>query len=68
MLSDLSKDLFLFYSCLQIRTCNMGGWPEKGIRSSGARVTGSDDELSCECWESSPGPLEEQSKILTVGK
>ena len=41
-------------------------WPEEGIGSPGTGVTDS-CELPCGCWELNPGPLEEQSVLLTTG-
>lgn len=37
---------------------------KKGIRSSGTRVMGG-CELSCDCWEIYPSPLQELHTLLT---
>jgi hypothetical protein len=44
--------------CLHVCLC-------EGVRSLGTRVTDS-CELPCGCWEFNPGPLEEQSVVLTA--
>ena len=59
------KDLFLFYvyRCFthkSVHCCVQDlRRPEEAVRSSGTGVTDSCG-LSCGCWESNPGPLEEQ--------
>ncbi|ERE84501.1 E3 ubiquitin-protein ligase [Cricetulus griseus] len=40
--------------------------PEKGIGYFGNGVIDS-CELPCGCWESNPGPLQEQQVLLTMG-
>ena len=46
-------------------TCRSHWKPEEGIGSSENGVTDS-CELPCGCWESNPGPLEEQPVLFTV--
>jgi hypothetical protein len=49
-----------------ISVCVWYPWsPEEGHRVSGTRVTVG-CELPCGCWDSNPGPLEEQPVLLTM--
>lgn len=49
--------------------CHLQAWSslrtEKGVRAPGTGVT-HDCEPPCGCWDSNPGPLEEQLVLLTT--
>lgn len=60
---------FILDLCLKAHLCPMYMqctlWPAEGVRSFGSGVTGV-YESPCVYWELNPGPLEQQSELITA--